>query len=94
MKDLNFVYRGPNSAVTLDVAERGGTTSRRDVMLWSGRGVELPQDHPYTQQLLALKLIEPAPQASNPAPAPATASAASPAPAKKSAAAVNHPQTV
>ncbi len=94
MKDLNFVYRGPNSAVTLDVAERGGTTARRDVMLWSGRGVELPQDHPYTRQLLALKLIEPEPPASNPAPAPVTASAASFASARKSAVAVNHPKTV
>jgi hypothetical protein len=85
MKEKSYSYTGPNSAVTIIVTDAKGESVQRDVMLWCGRDVTLPEDHAYTQQLLAQGLITPvAPAAAvEPAPAPAPA----PAVAKKSAAA-------
>lgn len=81
MKDKTYHYLGPSSAVTITVTDDKGNTTERDVMLWAGRDVALPEEHAYTQQLLAQRLIEPV--AAVPAPAPASA----PAGAKKAAAA-------
>lgn len=83
MKDKTYRYLGPNSAVTIIAKGDKGVSIERDVMLWAGREVSLPEEHPYTQQLLAQQLIEPV---QPPAPAPAPAPAATPAPAKKLAA--------
>lgn len=84
MTDKTYRYSGPNSAVTLTISDGKGQSVERDVMLWRGREVRLPEDHPYTQQLLAQRLIE---AVSPPAPAPAPATAPAPAAAKKLAAA-------
>lgn len=62
MKDKKYRYVGPNSAVTIVVTNGQGTSAEREVMLWTGREVELPEDHEYTQQLLAQQLLEAVPQ--------------------------------
>ena len=84
MKDRTYRYSGPNSAVTLVVTDPGGVPVERDVMLWSGRDVVLPEGHPYTQALLGQQLIEP-PPAGKAAPVSAPAPATSPATTRKPA---------
>ncbi len=83
MKDKTYRYSGPSSAVTMPVRDDRGALGEREIMLWSGRNVALPEDDPYTRTLLAQKLLEPVPAASAPAPAPV--------PARKPAAAVTNP---
>ncbi|MGP8489510.1 hypothetical protein ACT2FY_44910 [Paraburkholderia fungorum] len=90
MKDRTYRYSGPNSAVTLVVTDPGGVPVERDVMLWSGRDVVLPEGHPYTQALLGQQLIAPVP-AEKAAPVSPPAPAASPAATRKPAAPVPAP---
>jgi hypothetical protein len=76
MKDKTYRYSGPNSAVTLVVTDPKGIPVERDVMLWSGRDVVLPEGHAYTQALLKQGLIaEKAAPVSPPAPAASPAAA-------------------
>lgn len=93
MKDKSYRYLGPNSAVTLVVKDGDGADVERDVMLWQGREVSLPEKDPYTQQLLAQLLLDPAPITSAPTPAPAVPALATPAASAKKAAAVAPTQT-
>ena len=68
----NFTYSGPNSAITLVLAD----STEQEIILWTGSSVSLPADHDAVMALVAqgwLTLVAPA--------APA-APAAAPAPAK------------
>ncbi|MBG7114725.1 hypothetical protein GHU20_13575 [Pseudomonas aeruginosa] len=56
MKLSKYVYSGPRSAASLRV-----DGEVLDVALVPGGTVELPPDHEYTQTLLVLKHISPAP---------------------------------
>ena len=48
---MKYLYEGPNSGVTL----QDGT----EVLLWSGKEVELPADNEYVKTLLALGYLKP-----------------------------------
>lgn len=88
MKDKTYRYNGPNSAVTLVATDPKGVPVERDVMLWSGHDVVLPEGHAYTEALLKqqlITLITPVP-VEKAAPVSPSAPAASPAATKKPAA--------
>lgn len=52
-----YLYSGPFSGVTL--AGAGKKDRPREVLLFPGKPVELPADHPYTQALLAQGRLRP-----------------------------------
>lgn len=52
-----FRYHGPLSGVTLRTAD-GGV---QEHMLHTGREVELPEDHPHVQTLIAVRRLTPVP---------------------------------
>ncbi|MGE1004212.1 hypothetical protein ACKZDW_00680 (plasmid) [Ralstonia syzygii subsp. celebesensis] len=52
---MKYRYSGPTSGVTLQQGE-----NTQEVMLHTGAEVELPEDHEYTQTLLALGHLAPA----------------------------------
>jgi hypothetical protein len=51
MQTKRFIYTGPDSAVTLKVPDAQGVMVDLEVILWSGRAVDLPVDHEYVQTL-------------------------------------------
>lgn len=51
---MKYLYRGPSSGVTL---QRG--TGKQEIVLNSNTEVELPEEHAYTQTLLALNHLIP-----------------------------------
>lgn len=53
-----YTYKGPPSAASLRVGEKAELL---DVRLQPGKPCELPAEHEYTQVLLALGHLEPAP---------------------------------
>jgi hypothetical protein len=59
MVTKKYRYTGPHSAVTLKVADTSGALVDREVVLWSGRTVELPSDHEFTSVLVQRGLLEP-----------------------------------
>lgn len=63
MSKTTYRYTGPNSAVTLKVSDGAGGLKDQDVILWSGRNVELPSDHEVTKALEHQGLLEPISQA-------------------------------
>lgn len=60
MKLTRYLYKGPQSAATLRLAE---TNKLLEVQLMPGAPVNLPADHEYVQVLLALKHLELLPDA-------------------------------
>ncbi|MCC8457275.1 hypothetical protein [Photorhabdus aegyptia] len=48
---MKYLYTGPASGVTL----ADGT----EVLLWSGKTVDLPQQHDYVKTLIALQYLHP-----------------------------------
>jgi hypothetical protein len=59
MADKKYVYSGPTSGVTLRIGE-GKASKSREVMLFDGKAVELPPEHPYVKRLTARgQLTEP-----------------------------------
>ncbi|WP_369951986.1 hypothetical protein [Ralstonia syzygii] len=54
---MKYRYSGPTSGVTLQQGE-----DFQEVMLHTGTEVELPEDHEYTQTLLALGHLAPVKQ--------------------------------
>lgn len=61
MKLTRYLYKGPQSAATLRLAEPGKLL---EVQLMPGATVELPADHEYVHVLLELKHLELLPDAS------------------------------
>lgn len=64
----NFTYSGPNSAITLVLAD----STEQEIILWTGSLVNLPADHEAVIALVAqgwLTLAAPAAPAAKPAPA-------------------------
>ncbi len=51
---MKFLYKGPPSGVTLRDGEHA-----REVMLHTGKEVDLPEEHEYTRTLLALAHLVP-----------------------------------
>jgi len=55
MKGVNkmarYLYVGPNSGVTLQ--------NGKEILLWNGKEVELPEDNEYVKTLLALGYVKP-----------------------------------
>jgi len=47
---MKYLYEGPNSGVTLQ--------DGREVLLWNGREVDLPEDNEYVQKLIALGYLK------------------------------------
>jgi len=65
-----YLYKGPQSAVSLRVGEK---RELLEVQLSPGKPVKLPADHEYTQVLLELQHLEPlAPEAKAAAKVPST----------------------
>lgn len=58
MKLTRYIYSGPQSATSLRVGEK---RELLEAQLLPGKPVELPADHEYTQVLIALKHLVPAP---------------------------------
>ncbi len=52
---MKFTYTGPDSAITLKLAD--GT--EQDVLLFSGKDVDVPADHDAVQVLVARGLLAP-----------------------------------
>lgn len=72
----NFTYSGPNSAITLVLADR----TEQEIILWTGGLVNLPDDHEAVMALVAqgwLSLVAPA-AAAKPAAAANPANPANP----------------
>lgn len=67
MADQTYVYHGPASGVTL-VHEDGNS---REVMLYDGRPVSLPADHPHVITLVAQRILEPVQEPATPTVDPA-----------------------
>ena len=65
MKLTRYLYKGPQSAATLRLAE---PSKLLEVQLMPGEPVNLPTDHEYVQVLLALKHLELLPDAAADAP--------------------------
>lgn len=61
MKLTRYLYKGPQSAATLRLAEPGELL---EVQLMPGSSVGLPADHEYVHVLLALKHLELLPEGS------------------------------
>ncbi len=55
---MKYLYSGPTSGVTLQVDEEA-----KEIMLHTGKEIELPEQHEYTQTLLALGHLSPVPSA-------------------------------
>ncbi|PAK13995.1 MULTISPECIES: hypothetical protein [Burkholderia cepacia complex] len=53
---MNYQYSGPTSGVTL---QDGNDV--REIMLHTGREVDLPEQHEYTRTLQAMGYLKPAP---------------------------------
>lgn len=62
MKLTNYVYKGPQSGAELRVQD-GTKVELLEVKLNPGKPVSLPAEHEYTKTLLAMKYLEPAPEA-------------------------------
>jgi hypothetical protein len=58
-----YLYTGPDSAVTLRVVDGKGLLEDRDVMLWHGKAVELPPNHELVAVLVARGHLAPVPAA-------------------------------
>ncbi len=56
MKLTQYIYKGPRSSASLRVG-----AALLEVQLNPGKAVGLPAEHEYTQVLLQLKHLEPAP---------------------------------
>lgn len=63
MKTTAYRYIGPNSAVTLLVPDAQGVLVNHDVILWTGKRVELPSGHEVTKTLQHRGLLQPISQA-------------------------------
>lgn len=63
MNLTRYIYSGPQSAASLRVGEK---RELFEAQLLPGKPVELPPDHEYTQVLIALKHLAPAPPISAP----------------------------
>lgn len=60
MKLTRYLYKGPQSAATLRVGDKGELL---EVQLMPGAPVDLPAEHEYVQVLLELKHLELLPDA-------------------------------
>lgn len=58
---MKYLYKGPPSGVTLQDGE-----DKREVLLHTGREVDLPEDHAYTKTLVALQHLISVPQSKSP----------------------------
>jgi len=63
MNLTRYIYSGPQSAASLRVGDK---RELFEAQLYPGKPVELPADHEYTQVLIALKHLKPAPPVSEP----------------------------
>lgn len=52
-----FRYHGSSSGVTI-VIEDKGEKQTKELLLFDGMEIELPEDHPYVQTLIALGHLE------------------------------------
>lgn len=55
---MKFTYTGPNSAMTLKLADG----AEKDVLLFTGKDVDVPADHDAVQVLVARGLLVPVPK--------------------------------